>query len=206
VNRIAGQAVFAGQRPNAPAFQPAEAALRRSPECAIRTEPKVQDLAGAQAIFCRVRDTEPVSREVRDPALVETKPDAALPGVRDRRGARNPRAIPTNDVWSSEDGVNWKQVTASAPWKPRLWFSAVVYRDHLWVLGGWSETGNLSDVWYTKDGRNWTELKSDVIWTKRHEHSAFVFQDKIWVAGGAAEPSSTLDSQVWSLEIPPNWF
>jgi hypothetical protein len=122
-------------------------------------------------------------------------------------GARNPRAIPTNDVWSSEDGVNWKQVTASAPWKPRLWFSAVVYRDHLWVLGGWSETdGNLGDVWYTKDGRNWTELKSDVIWTKRHEHSAFVFQDKIWVAGGAAEPSSTLDSQVWSLEIPPNWF
>jgi hypothetical protein len=77
----------------------------------------------------------------------------------------------------------------------------------LWVLGGWSETdGNLGDVWYTKDGRNWTELKSDVIWTKRHEHSAFVFQDKIWVAGGAAEPSYTLDSQVWSLEIPPNWF
>jgi hypothetical protein len=32
-----------------------------------------------------------------------------------------------------------------------------------------------------------------------------VFQDKIWVAGGAAEPSYTLDSQVWSLEIPPNW-
>jgi hypothetical protein len=33
-----------------------------------------------------------------------------------------------------------------------------------------------------------------------------VFQDKIWVAGGAAGPSFTLDSQVWSLEIPPNWF
>jgi hypothetical protein len=76
----------------------------------------------------------------------------------------------------------------------------------LWVLGGWSETGNLNDVWFTKDGRNWTELKADVIWTKRHEHSAFVFQDKIWVAGGAAEPSFTLDSEVWSLELPPNWF
>src|SRR4029453_14473318 len=84
VNRIAGQAVFAGQRPNAPAFQPAEAALRRSPECAIRTEPKVQDLTGAEAIFCRVRDTEPVSREVRDPASVETKPDAALARAPDR--------------------------------------------------------------------------------------------------------------------------
>ena len=53
VNGIAGQAVLAGQRLNVPAFQPAEAALRRSPECAIRTEPKIQDLAGAKAIFCR---------------------------------------------------------------------------------------------------------------------------------------------------------
>jgi hypothetical protein len=118
-------------------------------------------------------------------------------------GARNPRAVPTNDVWCSEDGANWRQVTPAAPWKPRLWFSTVVYRDRMWVLGGWSEAdGNFGDVWYSKDGRTWTELKSDVIWTRRHEHSAFVFQDKIWVAGGAAEPSYKLNSEVWSLEVP----
>ncbi len=122
-------------------------------------------------------------------------------------GQRAPKAIPTNDVWCSEDGVNWTQVTASAPWKPRLWFSTVVYRDRIWVLGGWSEEeGNFGDVWYSKDGRSWTELKSDVIWSKRHEHSAFVFKDKIWVAGGAAEPKYKLDSEVWSLSVPRSWF
>jgi len=31
-----------------------------------------------------------------------------------------------NDVWCSEDGANWTQVTASAPWPPRIWFSGVV--------------------------------------------------------------------------------
>lgn len=122
-------------------------------------------------------------------------------------GARAPKAIPTNDVWCSEDGINWKQVTASADWKPRLWFSTVVYRDRLWVLGGWSEAdGNYGDVWHSKDGRTWTELKSDVVWSKRHEHSAFVFKDKIWVAGGAAEPNYELDSEVWSLDVPRDWF
>jgi hypothetical protein len=118
-------------------------------------------------------------------------------------GHRFPKAIPRNDVWCSEDGVTWTQVTDAAPWKPRLWFSLVAYRGRMWVLGGWSEAdGNFGDVWHSKDGRNWTELKSDVIWTKRHEHSAYVFQDKIWVAGGHAEP---LNSEVWSLELPKTW-
>jgi hypothetical protein len=109
-----------------------------------------------------------------------------------------------NDVWCSEDGANWTRVLENAPWQPRIWFSTVVYRDRMWVLGG-STHGNklLVDVWYSSDGRRWIELKSRVAWSARHEHSAFVFQDKIWVAGGHARP---LNSEVWSLQIPPDWF
>lgn len=122
-------------------------------------------------------------------------------------GQRAPEAIAKNDVWCSEDGVNWKQVTSSAHWEPRMWFSSVAYRDHMWVLGGWSpENRNLGDVWYSKDGKNWTQLKSDMIWSKRHEHSAYVFKDKIWIAGGAAEPDYALNNEVWSLFVPKNWF
>lgn len=110
----------------------------------------------------------------------------------------------TNDVWSSEDGEHWEQVTEEAPWPARLWFSAVVYRDHMWVLGGWSNNPaqNWGDVWYSKDGRKWQELRSEVIWKARHEHSAVCLQDKIWVAGGHAQP---LSNEVWSLELPPQW-
>ena len=118
-------------------------------------------------------------------------------------GLWHPEHVAGNDVWCSEDGVNWTQVTEAAPWGPRLWFSLVVYREHMWVLGGWSkETDNYGDVWYSKDGKNWTELKSDVIWKARHELSALVFQDKIWVYGGHARP---LNSEVWTLDIPEDW-
>ena len=110
-----------------------------------------------------------------------------------------------NDVWCTTDGVHWEQLTEAAPWHPRLWFSSVVYRDRIWVLGGWSNNPfrNWGDVWYSSDGRNWTHMKSPVIWKARHEHSAFVFGDQIWVAGGHAQP---LSSEVWSLSVPEDWF
>lgn len=109
-----------------------------------------------------------------------------------------------NDVWSSADGVTWRRETESAPWSGRLWFSAVTYRDHMWVLGGWSNnpSTNHGDVWYSKDGHTWHELKTQTCWKERHEHSAFVLNDRIWIAGGHARP---LSSEVWSLQLPEKW-
>lgn len=109
-----------------------------------------------------------------------------------------------NDVWMSRDGVHWEQVTDAAPWHPRLWFSSVVYRDRMWVLGGWSNhpSRNWGDVWHSRDGRRWQQLHSDTIWKARHEHSAFVFRDKLWLAGGHAQP---LSNEVWSLTVPPDF-
>ena len=115
-----------------------------------------------------------------------------------------PRYHAKNDVWSSSDGIHWEEVTAAAPWHERLWFSAVVYRGHMWVLGGWSNdpSRNWGDVWHSRDGKDWKQLKSVVVWKERHEHSAYFFQDKIWIAGGHAQP---LSSEVWSLELPREW-
>lgn len=115
-----------------------------------------------------------------------------------------PKYHAKNDVWSSEDGVHWQQETEAAPWHPRLWFSTAVYRDHLWVLGGWSNnpSKNWGDAWYSRDGKTWKELKTSAHWKERHEHSAYVFQDKLWIAGGHAQP---LSSEVWSLSLPSDW-
>lgn len=119
-------------------------------------------------------------------------------------GNYTPKYHARNDVWCSDDGVKWTRVTEKAPWHERLWFSAVVYRDHLWVLGGWSSppSTNRGDAWYSKDGKEWKEYKPATTWKARHEHSAYVWKDKIWVAGGHAQP---LSSEVWSLELPKDW-
>jgi hypothetical protein len=115
-----------------------------------------------------------------------------------------PKYHDKNDVWSSADGVKWRRETEAAPWHGRLWFSSAVYRNHMWVLGGWSNgpSKNWGDVWYSKDGSKWTQFKSPLTWKERHEHSVYVFQDKLWVAGGHARP---LSSEVWSLQLPKGW-
>jgi N-acetylneuraminic acid mutarotase len=115
-----------------------------------------------------------------------------------------PKYEAKNDVWSSDDGIHWTQVTEAAPWSPRLWFSTAVYRDRIWILGGWSNnpSKNWGDVWYSADGKTWKELQTAATWKERHEHSAYVFQDKLWIAGGHAQP---LSSEVWSLQLPRDW-
>lgn len=116
-----------------------------------------------------------------------------------------PKYEARNDVWSSADGIKWEQVTEAAPWSPRLWFSAAVYRGRMWVVGGWSNNPNKNwgDVWHSADGKTWKQFKTETTWKERHEHSLYVFQDKLWLAGGHAQP---LSSEVWSLQLPKDWI
>jgi len=120
-------------------------------------------------------------------------------------GNYRPTYLGYNDVWTSSDGVHWTRITDHAPWSHRIWFSTVVYRNRMWVLGGWSDgpSTNWNDVWYSSDGKHWHELKTETIWSKRHEHSAFVFQDKLWIVGGNEWP---LVNDVWYLDVPQDGF
>jgi hypothetical protein len=106
-----------------------------------------------------------------------------------------------NDVWSSEDGTNWTQVTEHAPWPPRMWSISEVYDNKLWVIGGFSNVNheNLGDVWYTEDGVTWQEFKSDPSFSARHEPTCYVFQNSLWVVAGNSWP---VLNDVWKLTLP----
>lgn len=118
-------------------------------------------------------------------------------------GNYDPEYFGYHDVWSSVDGIHWREETAAAPWHERIWFSSVVWRNHMWVIGGWSGNPykNWPDAWYSKDGKNWRLLRTEgSSWMERHEHSAFVFKDKLWIAGGMTPP---LVNDVWKLDWTP---
>lgn len=116
-------------------------------------------------------------------------------------GTYLPTYVGYNDVWSSADGIVWREETPSAEWDPRIWHASAVYRDQLWVLGGWSDepATNYGDAWRSSDGRSWTRFASEVMWSERHAASAYVLDDKLWVAAGF---SDELHQEVWSLELP----
>jgi hypothetical protein len=100
-----------------------------------------------------------------------------------------------NDVWSSADGVHWKQHTKAAPWKPRQYHEVAVWDDRLWVLEGYyREGGNRKDVWHSSDGVNWHEVP-DTPWKPRHAASVFVHDDALWMVAG-----NNMEPDVWKLK------
>jgi len=103
-----------------------------------------------------------------------------------------------NDVWCSDDGATWVRVLEHAPWEPRQWFIAQVYRDRLWILGGYDNRHgkNFDDVWSTADGVNWEKLNTETCWSPRHEPTVYVFQDALWLVAGNMWP---LMNDVWRL-------
>ncbi len=112
-----------------------------------------------------------------------------------------------NDVWSSDDGVIWTEVTASATtprWSSRYGHSSVVFNGKIWVIGG-RDGSNKNDVWSSDDGVNWTEVTASATtprWSGRYSHSSVVFNDKIWVLGGN---TVSRQNDVWSSDDGVIW-
>ncbi len=99
-----------------------------------------------------------------------------------------------NDVWSSADGINWKQHTKAAPWYPRQYHDVAVFDGRMWVMEGYNaKGGNRNDVWHSDDGVNWHELP-DTPWKARHAASVFVYDNGLWMVTG-----NNFESDVWKL-------
>ena len=100
-----------------------------------------------------------------------------------------------NDVWSSADGIEWKEHTAAAPWNPRQYHDVAVWDGQLWVMEGYyKDGGNRKDVWYSPDGAKWTEVKNTP-WAPRHAASLYEFKDSLWMVAG-----NNMQPDVWQLQ------
>lgn len=114
-----------------------------------------------------------------------------------------------NDVWSSNNGVEW-QFEGHADWPGRFWFSYSVFAERLWILGGWdyhqinnSEFGNMNDVWYTSDGVSWEYLETDSIFENRHASFTWIKDGYLYLSSGYGHGGvSRMYNDVWRLQFP----
>ncbi|MBI2259446.1 MAG: T9SS type A sorting domain-containing protein [Flavobacteriia bacterium] len=91
-----------------------------------------------------------------------------------------------NDVWKTNDGINWELVNEGAPWRPRHWHTVAFYDNKLWVINGFADTDE-NDVWYSADGIEWYELKNSP-YLGRHAHSTTVYNNYLWMGFGILTP------------------
>ena len=111
-----------------------------------------------------------------------------------------------NDIWNSEDGMQWNQVTESAEWSPRRSMSVVFFKDKLWMFGGWGPTtGYTNDIWSSVDGTHWTQEIKNAEWSVREGQLVEIFQDKIWLIGGVNYDNRETKNDVWYSEDGTTW-
>ena len=110
----------------------------------------------------------------------------------------------SNDIWRSNDGLNWEQVTANASWSERFAHTSTIFDDKIWVLGGRDSNDRFNDIWYSEDGINWVQAMENANWSERDGHASVVFNKKLWVLGGYNGSSRLND--VWYSPLIINTF
>jgi len=106
-----------------------------------------------------------------------------------------------NDVWVSDDGLKWTQVTAAAPWAARDQAAVVPLGEALYLIGG----QGLADVWRTADGREWSPVVREAPWKPRHDPARLAFDGKLWVFGGWSGETTNALNDVWFSSDGATW-
>lgn len=117
-----------------------------------------------------------------------------------------------NDVWSSADGITWRNDTANAPFSARLGHAAAVFNGRMWVIGGNDGVGSTAsyrnDVWSSSDGENWTLEATNADFSERSLHTVIAFNNALWLLAGDNGASlgdvwTSANGVNWTL-VPPN--
>lgn len=115
----------------------------------------------------------------------------------------------------------WINVTNNAAFAPRDGAGALVFKDRMWLLGGWNlrDKQNFpricnNEVWSSKNGADWilekpnTHFTADFDrtseWEGRHTAGYAVYKGKMWIIGGDANQGH-YQNDVWNSAYGKHW-
>ena len=116
------------------------------------------------------------------------------------------------DIWTTTDGINWKQVIPQEPFWPQRGMIGgnVVFKGRMWVLGGGTydtpkirQRKYFNDVWSSADGVNWQSHVESAPWAPRQYHEVAVFDERMWVLEGYGRGNR---NDVWHSPDGVNWY
>lgn len=115
----------------------------------------------------------------------------------------------------------WVNVTQKAAYAPRDGAGALVFKDRMWLVGGWNPSDKVhfpricnNEVWSSTDGATWRLEKPNTFldknfdpasdWEGRHTAGYVVYKDKMWIVGGDANQGH-IHVDVWNSADGKKW-
>jgi len=95
---------------------------------------------------------------------------------------------------------NWVRVKENNPWVPRDSMGELVFRDRMWLFGGYTP-GLVNDVWSSADGVEWTKIGEIPCAAGINVPVNFVLAGKMWVSGNDGSLYSSADGSRWDLVL-----
>lgn len=111
--------------------------------------------------------------------------------VIDRQTLKILRDFPTPD---------WVRVCESTPWAPRDSAGELVFRDRMWLIGGYLPAV-VGDVWSSADGINWEFEGNLPDLSGVSVPLAYVHDDKMWVTSISRKLYCSADGKSWTCVL-----
>lgn len=113
-------------------------------------------------------------------------------------------------ILRTKDGKTWENVAEKSNLPQRVFYGATVFKDKIWLIGGFDGKKYYNDVWNSADGVNWTQVAEKTAWSERTPAVTVVFKDKIWLMGGGVIDGEKNDNpysykEIWTSEDGISW-
>ena len=113
-------------------------------------------------------------------------------------------------ILRTRDGRSWETATEQSNLPKRIFYSTVVFKNKIWLIGGYDGENYLNDVWTSEDGVQWQRVVAQAPWSPRQGTTLVLFKNRLWLFGGGVidgekEINPESRTEVWSSEDGINW-
>lgn len=116
----------------------------------------------------------------------------------------------TSRIARTRNFQNWEVLTERSNLPDRVFYGSVVFRDKIWLFGGWDGKKYYNDIWNSDDGVVWKRVAEHAAWSARNVGIVLIFHNKLWFHGGGVNdgersnnPNS--ENETWTSDDGVNW-
>jgi hypothetical protein len=118
----------------------------------------------------------------------------------------------TSRISRTRDFKTWETLAEKSNLPDRVFYGATVFKDKIWLFGGWDGKRYYNDAWSSADGFTWERAIEQTAWSPRDlAGKIIVFKDKLWLLGGGVidgekNPNPDSTSEIWSSADGVSWI